>query len=89
MRRSVVPLLIIASDSDPYLNAHDAHALYSESAASEKQLQVLRGSAHGTAILDGPEERDYCTGSSASYSRIATCLADPGASFRDPPWRPA
>lgn len=55
VRRSAVPLFIIASDSDRYLNARDASALYSESAATDKQLQLLPGSAHGTAILEGPQ----------------------------------
>ena len=53
--RSSVPLLIIASESDYYLNSHDARALYTESAAADKQLLILPGSAHGTAILDGPD----------------------------------
>ena len=73
VQRSLVPLLIIASDSDRYLNAHDARALYLESAASQKQLQVLPGSAHGTAILDGPEGatvRDRIIGFILSHSRL-------------------
>src|SRR5262249_17557950 len=72
--RSAVPLLIIASDSDRYLNAHDARALYAESAASEKQLRLLPGSAHGTAILDGPEgasTRDRIIGFLLSHSHLA------------------
>jgi len=74
VRRSAVPLLIIASDSDRYLNAHEARALYSESVASEKQLQVVPGSAHGTSILDGPEGasvRDRIIGFVLSHSRPA------------------
>ncbi len=52
---SAVPLLVIASADDGYLGAHDARALYLESAAADRQLEVLRGSAHGTAILAGPD----------------------------------
>lgn len=49
-------LFVIASDSDRYLNARDASALYSESATTDKQLRILRGgTTHGTAILDGAE----------------------------------
>lgn len=73
VRRSVIPLLIIASDSDRYLNAHDPRTLYAESAASDKQLQVLPGSAHGTAILDGPEAasvRDRIMGLVLAHSRL-------------------
>ncbi len=71
VRRSAVPLFVIASDSDRYLNARDASALYSESATTDKQLRILRGSTHGTAILDGaegPEVRQQIVGFVRSHS---------------------
>ena len=52
---SSVLIVIIASENDHYLNAHDARALSAESGAADKQLVILPGSAHGTAILDGPD----------------------------------
>lgn len=72
---SSVPLLIIASESDRYLNSHDARALYTESAAADKQLLILPGSAHGTAILDGPDRtriRALVVGFLRSHSHLGS-----------------
>ena len=72
VRRSAVPLFVIASDSDRYLNARDASALLSESATADKQLRILRGSTHGTAILDGaegPEVRQQIVSFVRSHSK--------------------
>ena len=71
--RSSVPILIVASESDGYLNSHDARALYAESAAADKQLVILSGSAHGTAILGGPDGsrvRALVIGFLRSHSRL-------------------
>jgi pimeloyl-ACP methyl ester carboxylesterase len=53
--RSTVPLLVIASADDSDLDARDAAALYRESAARDRRLEVLSGSAHGMDILAGPD----------------------------------
>lgn len=73
VRGSAVPLCVIASDSDRYLNAHDASAIYSESATTDKQLRIVRGSTHGTAILDGaegPEVRQQIVSFVRSHSHL-------------------
>src|SRR5262249_18955613 len=80
--RSTVPILIVASERDGYLNSHDARALYAESAAADKQLVLLSGSAHGTAILGGPDGsrvRALVIGFLRSHSRLeADHLVAPG-----------
>ena len=53
--RSPAPLLIIASDSDRYLNARDARALYAESAAADKHIRLPSGAAHGVEILESAD----------------------------------
>jgi esterase/lipase len=53
--RSHVPLLIITSENDGFLNADEAQQLINESASSDKKLLVLPGSLHGFAMLDGPD----------------------------------
>jgi len=83
--RSSVPLLIIASESDHYLNSHDARALYMESATADKELLILPGSNHGTAILDGPDGsrvRALVVGFLRSHSHLEADQAGPGQRSR-------
>jgi dienelactone hydrolase len=52
VRQLKLPLLVIASRYDGYLDAADARLLYRRAGSSDKQLAIYPGGFHGWAILD-------------------------------------
>lgn len=61
VHRLKVPLLVIASRYDGYLDAADATLLYRRAGSTDKKLAIFPGGFHGWAILDeapyGPRAR--------------------------------
>lgn len=52
VRRLKVPLLVVASRYDGYLDAADARLLYRRAGSTDKRLAIFPGGFHGWAILD-------------------------------------
>jgi dienelactone hydrolase len=53
--RSHVPLFVVTSEDDGFLNGDEARILISESASQDKKALIIPGMLHGFAMLDGPD----------------------------------